>query len=72
MIDGWRPYAKLKGMVECSTSAMVLPPFGVTVLMSGPLLSLGAEVGTEKTSGMASSDCGQQQLQITYKMKTAS
>lgn len=65
MTDGWGPYAKLKDTIACSTSTMLLPPFGsYSACVSGALLSPGAEVGPEETSGM-----GQQWLQITCKTK---
>lgn len=61
MIDGWSTYAKRKDTVACSTSIMLLPPFGCySAHVSGALLSLGAKVRTEETSGIASSDCRQQ------------
>lgn len=53
MTDGWGPYAKLKDTTACSTSTVLLPPFGsYSARVSGVLLSPGAEVRPEETSGM--------------------
>jgi len=69
MIDRWRPYAKCKDTVACSTSTVLLSLFGCySAHVSEALLSLGAKVGMQQTGRITSSDCRQQWLQITYKM----